>query len=245
MRTAIVAIGAAAVLTAACTSSTSGTVKAGVTTAAKAAATLASSTPAPGATTTSAPPPPPTTTAPPPKPAGPTRDNSTAKLATLGAGSFTVGKDVPAGRYVITPGPGQSGNLTGSTPDDPALIDEVLGVEDGLGIPSYTSTLTQGEQIKIDGMSQVIFTPAVTKLRTVIGSGDWIAGLDVPLGRYVVTPGTGQSGNFVVYDTDGTPGTDEVLGAADGLGVPSVTVDLTLGQVIYISGIPTVKFTAA
>src|SRR5699024_8347934 len=36
------------------------------------------------------------------EPAG--RDNSTAEQTTLGAGTFTVGEDVPPGRYVIEPG---------------------------------------------------------------------------------------------------------------------------------------------
>ncbi|MGH3261584.1 MAG: hypothetical protein ACRDNS_06280, partial [Trebonia sp.] len=146
--------------------------------------------------------------------------------------------------YVITPAAGQSGNLSASTTDDPLAIDEILGTAGGLGVASVTSTLRKGEVVKISGLSRVTFTPAATKLRTSLGAGDWEVGLDIAPGRYVATPAHGESGNFVVYDKDGLPDTDEVLGSAEGLGVPNVTVSLKDGEQINISGISTVKLTA-
>src|SRR5699024_9739970 len=92
------------------------------------------------------------------EPAG--RDNSTAEQTTLGAGTFTVGEDVPPGRYVIEPGAGQSGNLSASSEEDPLAINEILGGESGFGVPSVTSTLIEGEQLEISGLSEVTFTPA-------------------------------------------------------------------------------------
>lgn len=172
------------------------------------------------------------------------RDNSSAKVTTLGAGSFTVGQDLPPGRYVITPQSGQSGNLSASSSDNPLAINEILGEAGGLGVPSVTTTLTRGEVVKISGMSAVTFAPATTSLRTSLSAGDWEVGLDIAAGRYVAAPAHGGSGNFVVYDKDGLPKTNEVLGDAGGLGVPNVTVSLSNGDLIRISGLSEVTFSA-
>lgn len=170
------------------------------------------------------------------------RANTSARLTVLGAGTFTVGVDVPPGRYVITPKPGESGNISASTQDDPVAIDEILGKTLD-GVPSVTATLTKGESVQISGLSQVTFTPAKTRLATTLSTGEWRVGLDIRPGRYVAAPASGESGNFTVYDTDGFPAVDEILGkAADG--VPNVTVTLTNGEEIDISGIATVAFTA-
>jgi hypothetical protein len=178
------------------------------------------------------------------KPTGPTRDNAGARLTTLGSGTFTVGTDIPPGRYVITAAAGETGNISASTDDDPVAIDEVLGTADGLGVASVTTDLVKNEIVKIADLAHVTFTPATTELRTTLSAGEWEVGLDIAPGRYVVTPGSGQSGNFVVYDTTGFPDTDEVLGTADGLGVPTVTVTLKSGDTIDISGLSIVTFAA-
>ena len=178
-----------------------------------------------------------------PAPTQRTRTNSGAKLTVLGSGTFTVGQDLPPGRYVITPKTGESGNLSATTTDDPVAINAILGDADGLGVPTYTATMTKGEVVKISGMSRVRFTPAVTKLHTSLSAGDWEVDLDVAAGRYVVTPAHGESGNFTVYDADGLPVTNEILGQASGLGVPDVTVSLSSGNRIEISGLTDVVFT--
>src|SRR5699024_8376576 len=175
------------------------------------------------------------------EPAG--RDNSTAEQTTLGAGTFTVGEDVPPGRYVIEPGAGQSGNLSASSEEDPLAINEILGGESGFGVPSVTSTLIEGEQLEISGLSEVTFTPAETELRTTLSAGDWVVGLDIAAGDYVATPADGESGNFVVYDDWGLPATNEILGEDDGFSVPEVTVSLADGDEIEISGLSEVTFT--
>ncbi len=179
-----------------------------------------------------------------PASSGLTRSNTSARLTALGSGTFTVGQDLPAGRYVITPKAGENGNLSATTSDDPLAINAILGTADGLGVPTYTATMTKGEVVKISGLSQVKFTPATTKLRTSLSAGDWEVGLDIAAGRYVATPVHGGSGNFIVYDADGLPATDEVLGQANGIGVPNVTVSLTKGERVTISGLTSVTFTA-
>jgi hypothetical protein len=171
-----------------------------------------------------------------------TRDNSSARLTKLGAGTYTVGADVPPGRYVITAAKGESGNLSATTDDDPLAINEILGDAGGLGVPSVTTSLVKKEVIKIEGLSHVTFRPASTRLRKALSTGDWEVGLDIAPGRYVATPKKGQSGNFTVYDTDGLPATNEVLGKAGGLGVPNVTLALTDKEEINISGISIVTF---
>ena len=154
-----------------------------------------------------------------------------------------MGDDLPPGRYVITPKSGESGNLSATTKDDPLAINEILGSATDLGVPSYTTTLSRGEVLTIAGLSQVLFTPAVTKLRTALGAGDWVVGLDIAAGRYVAKPAAGESGNFAVLDTDGLPTTNEILGHDAGLGVPDVTVSLRDGEQIDISGLSNVTFT--
>lgn len=173
-----------------------------------------------------------------------TRDNSSAKATTLGAGTFTVGKDVAPGRYVITPKGGQSGNLNTTEPDGMLGINEILGDAMGMGVPSVTSTLEKGTKIEVSGLSSVKFTPAKTKLRTTLTAGDWVVGQDIKAGDYVAKPAGDQSGNFVIYGSFGLPKTNEILGDAMGMGVPDVTVSLEDGDEIAISGLSKVKFTA-
>ena len=61
-------------------------------------------------------------------------------------------------------------------------------------------------------------------------------------GLYDVTPGAGQSGNFMV---DGTNSYNEILGSSsDGLsGVPKVRVMISSGDSIKVSGLSQVVFT--
>ncbi|MCL2455899.1 MAG: hypothetical protein FWD18_11460 [Micrococcales bacterium] len=170
----------------------------------------------------------------------PGRDNSGAVATTLGTGSFLVGSDVQPGRYVITPGGGESGNLQVSSASDPLKVNEILGTAYGLGVPSVTVDLVADDEIKISGLSSVTFTPAETSLSNQLSAGQWIVGLDIAAGRYVVTPAEGESGNFFVYSDRGFPKVNEILGGD--FGVPSVTVSLEDGQRIKISSLSSVVF---
>jgi len=165
----------------------------------------------------------------------------TGKLTTLGAGNFTVGPDIPAGLYNVTPGAGQSGNfiVTGSD-----YYNEVLGSADGIGVPEVRARLQKGDEIQLSGLSSVTFTPVATPYVTAVKpvdlyAGTWTVGQDIAPGRYVATPGAGQSGNFIINGE----GINEILGSAEGVGVPSVTVTVHKGDVIQISGLARVVMT--
>lgn len=164
------------------------------------------------------------------------------KLVTLGAGQFVGGTDVAVGLYDVTAGPGQSGNFIIIAES----VDEILGTADGLGVPMIRVNISNGDSIQISGLSQVTFTPVTTPLVTThtllnLYAGTWTVGQDIGAGRYVVTPGAGQSGNFIVI----AESVDEILGTADGLGVPNITVNLQDGDIIQISSLSQVIMTPA
>ncbi len=83
----------------------------------------------------------------------------------------------------------------------------------------------------------------VPAARTTLATGTWTAGRDIRVGRYVATAPEGEAGNFVVYAADGSLKVNEILGGD--YGVPSVTVGLTRGDSIEISGLSKVTFTFA
>jgi hypothetical protein len=218
----------AALTMAACSKSSSSntTTTTGATTASTAAATTTTTT---KATTTTA-------------PAG---RHVTGAAVTLGAGTFKGGTDVKAGLYDVTPGAGQSGNFstTGSQ-----TYNEILGSNGGVGgVPMVRVSIANGDQITISGLSAVMFAPVTTPLNdshatTNLYAGTWTVGEDLGAGRYVATPGAGQSGNFSVSGNDSY---NEILGGdASTGGVPQVSVTLSKGDVISISGLSQVTMTA-
>ena len=194
------------------------------------APTAAASSPAPTAAASS-----PTNAAAPPIPARHVAGTAT----TLGAGTFTGGKDVAPGLYDVTPGAGQSGNFI---VQGKGSYDEILG--GSLGVPKVRAEISDGDSIQISSLSRVSFTPVATPLVTtqtqvILYAGTWTVGEDLGTGRYVATPGPGQSGNFIVAgELD-----DEILGGSQG--VPSVTVNLSKGDVITISSLSQVMMTPA
>lgn len=165
---------------------------------------------------------------------------------TLGAGTFTGGKDVAVGLYDVTPGAGQSGNFMVSGTDS---YNEILGGDSSTGgVPKVRVQISSGDQIQISSLSSVTFTPVtapfVSSHSTVtLYAGTFIVGQDIGAGRYVATPGAGQSGNFVVSGNDSY---NEILGGDSSLGgVPSVSVSLSKGDVISISSLSAVTMTAS
>jgi hypothetical protein len=161
----------------------------------------------------------------------------TGTAKTLGAGTFTGGKDVAVGLYEVTTTSGQSGNFIVTGTDS---YNEVLGVNSSMGVPRVRTQISDGDSIQISGLSQVIFTPvttpfATTHTPTVLYAGTFTVGEDIGQGRYVATPGAGESGNFIVSGTDSY---NEILGGSSAMGgVPNITVDLTNGDAIAISGL--------
>jgi hypothetical protein len=75
-----------------------------------------------------------------------------------------------------------------------------------------------------------------------LGAGTFAGGTDVAAGLYDVTPAAGESGNF---STTGPNEYNEILGGDSSTGgVPSVSVTLSKGDVIAISGLSQVVMTA-
>lgn len=168
-----------------------------------------------------------------------TRDNSLAVLTTLNTGKFTVGTDIPAGRYVIT-GAG-SGNLFINNESSLAYVNEILGGGD-IGVDSVTTDIKKGDTIEVSGMNQATFTPAENVLYTdTLMTGNWLVGIDIAPGRYDIS-GNGGSGNLFIYDKSGISVVNEILGGGD-FGVEKVTADLEEGNIISISGMKEVKLT--
>jgi hypothetical protein len=73
---------------------------------------------------------------------------------TLYAGTFVVGQDIGAGRYVATTVPGASGNFIVSNGTN-----EILGKNDFGGVSSVSVDLADGDVITISSLSQVTMTP--------------------------------------------------------------------------------------
>lgn len=170
-------------------------------------------------------------------------DNSSAKQTTLYCGTFIVGEDIPAGRYIIS-GEGH-GNLT-MYDGDHMFINEILTddtSDSSTGVPNVTVRLSDGQEINISGMDEVVFNPAKTKLATVLHTGYWIVGFDILAGVYNASPGEGESGNFIIYSGNETV-VNEILDDSDNdsTGVKKVKVGLEDGQQIYISGLANVIF---
>lgn len=163
---------------------------------------------------------------------------------TVGAGTFTGGKDVAVGLYDVTPGAGQSGNFMVSGTDS---YNEILGNAGAAGgVPKVRVQISQGDKIEISSLSSVTFTPVTTPFSTshtttALYTGTFTVGEDIGEGRYVATPGAGESGNFIVSGSDSY---NEILGGDSSLGgVPSLTVNLSKGDTIEISSLSTVTFT--
>jgi len=161
----------------------------------------------------------------------------TGKATTLGAGTFSGGKDVPVGLYNVT-APGQSGNFIVSGTDS---YNEIFGQ----GVTKIRVQISDGDQVQLSGLSSVTFTPVSTQFVTThthvtLYAGTFIVGQDIGAGRYVATTTPGNSGNFIVSGADSV---NEILGQNDAGGVPSVTTDLTDGDVITISGLGQVTMT--
>ena len=172
------------------------------------------------------------------------RDNSSAELTVLFAGTFTVGIDIPPGRYVITAD--SNGNFfvreRGSS-----IVNTILTGGDGRlhpsGVPSITTDIKEGQEIEISGINNVTFTPAVTQMSTVLTAGDWIVGLDIPPGIYNAFPTYEEAGNFFVRSARGRSIVNEILNTTERAhGVERVRVNLEEGQRIQMHNISSVTF---
>lgn len=168
------------------------------------------------------------------------------KATDLGAGTFTVGKDIPEGVYDATPADGQ-GNFTITNAASMDLdVNEILGTSDGMGVSKVRVKLVKDEQIKLESINKTHFEPVTAQFVTYhkalsLYSGRFVVGEDIGKGRYTATPASG-GGNFIVTSKDGDNKSNEVLGED---GVKQVTVDLDDGDIINISSLNQVNFAPA
>lgn len=156
----------------------------------------------------------------------------------LPAGEHIVGTHLDAGAYDVTFN--GSGNFFVYANDGSLLTNEIGGSD--MGISKYRSILSEGSKVKMSGLS-INVKPVKRNLMSYsninLYAGYWVIGQDVTKGRYKVTPVAG-SGNFIIYDKNGLPKTNEILG--EDMGVNEVVVNLDDEDIINISGISNVKF---
>ncbi|CCF30367.1 hypothetical protein [Weissella confusa] len=159
--------------------------------------------------------------------------DAAGKTTDLTAGQYTVGSDIKAGRYVVTPLDGTSGNFQSTT----GSINVILGDpnQDTVGsmyVSSYTVDLKKKTEFNLSGVNAHF--EAVTK-RTAIRSGDLHAGVyqvgkDIKPGKYAITAKQG-SGNLISTKKGYI---NEMMGtdSQDGMYVQSYTAKLRKGQII-------------
>ncbi|WEV44282.1 hypothetical protein OZX56_03370 [Lactobacillus sp. ESL0684] len=174
-------------------------------------------------------------------------EKNTAKLVTLGAGTYTVGRDIEPGRYTITAASG-SGNLSSDNESNDEEINVILGTtvdNDMEQITSYTVDLTKDEKIKIESIQSTKFvpTPNKRKFQTTLGAGHWEVGKDIKPGRYEITALQG-SGNLI--SNNGEDDINEILGTTadeDSGQITKVTADLVKGEILN-TDLQEIKLTA-
>jgi hypothetical protein len=168
---------------------------------------------------------------------------------TLHGGDWIVGEHIPAGRYTVTPmlNGRNSGNFIvwGQRDGRHSLVaNEILNSRwaaggDMFGTPSVTVTLENGDEISLMGLGYVHFNPPATPPHNTLTTGSgWIVGQHITAGRYTVTPThNGESGNFIVRDSNGRLAVNTIL-----RDTPFATT-LSNGQIIYIGSLSSVTFT--
>ncbi|MDR1441834.1 MAG: hypothetical protein LBJ02_05530 [Bifidobacteriaceae bacterium] len=169
------------------------------------------------------------------------RDNSAATQADLQAGTYTVGAEIPAGRYIITTDTADTGNLHIDSATGPFKCNELLGVgEFNLGVASYTTDLDAGDTISWLGDAPITLTPAPTEVRTELTAGNWIVGLDIPAGEYLATANGDWSGNLRIYSADGQNLLNQVVEPSSE--PQPIPVSLVAGQRVDVSGVASFTF---
>lgn len=163
----------------------------------------------------------------------------------LGAGQFTVGKDIEKGIYDVTPAGGQ-GNFVINDSKGKLLTNEIIGDGD-LGCKKVRIVISNGDVIKLSGINKTHFEPVTSDLikdhvEAVLYSGYWSVGQDLGSGRYKVCENKSNSSNFVVYDKSGRLKANEIVSSSGDLGVKEYTIELSEGDLINISGSNGIKF---
>jgi len=155
---------------------------------------------------------------------------------TLGAGTFYAPDHISVGVYDVSfTG---AGNLF-INGNEGLEYNEIGG--SSYGVSKIRVYITESAEIEISGM-KVNFVPVQrTQLPSegfTLYAGYWSGADEIPSGRYEVTPGSGESGNFFVM---GSNYVNEILGGS--YGVESVTINITEKDIVNIRGMESVTFT--
>lgn len=129
------------------------------------------------------------------------RSNSIAQEVNLPSGQYTVGNEIQIGRYVCTLAEG-TGTITIYDENNEMLFCEIIGSDDNFqGVSSLTVDLKYDYVIDINS-DNLSFIPVNTEKKDVLSAGNWIVGIDIDEGTYVLSGDT-ANGSIIVSHPDG------------------------------------------
>lgn len=159
--------------------------------------------------------------------------NSSGKTTSLGNGTWTVGRDIEPGHYMLT-APESSGNISSDGDDHDIDINIILSstadATDETGyLTQYETYLFEGATIEISDLPVVNFT-AIKKGKNInkgtLCGGDYMVGMDIKPGRYKIKALQG-TGNLSSDIGD----LNEIFGLEEG-DIKETTQDLKAGEMI-------------
>lgn len=129
------------------------------------------------------------------------RSNSIAQEVNLPSGQYTVGNEIQIGRYVCTLAEG-TGTITIYNENNEMLFCEIIGSDDNFqGVSSLTVDLKYDYVIDINS-DNLSFIPVNTEKKDVLSAGNWIVGMDIDEGTYVLSGDT-TNGSIIITHSDG------------------------------------------
>lgn len=129
------------------------------------------------------------------------RSNSIAQEVNLPSGQYTVGNEIQIGRYVCTLAEG-TGTITIYDENNEMLFCEIIGSDDNFqGVSSLTVDLKYDYVIDINS-DNLSFIPVNTEKKDVLSAGNWIVGMDIDEGIYVLSGDT-TNGSIIINRSGG------------------------------------------
>lgn len=129
------------------------------------------------------------------------RSNSIAQEVNLPSGKYTVGNEIQIGRYVCTLAEG-TGTITIYDENNEMLFCEIIGSDDNFqGVSSLTVDLKYDYVIDINS-DNLSFIPVNTEKKDVLSAGNWITGMDINEGTYVLSGDT-TNGSIIINRSNG------------------------------------------
>ena len=129
------------------------------------------------------------------------RSNSIAQEVNLPSGQYTVGNEIQIGRYVCTLAEG-TGTITIYDENNEMLFCEIIGSDDNFqGVSSLTVDLKYNYVIDINS-DNLSFIPVNTEKKDVLSAGNWIVGMDIDEGTYVLSGDT-SNGSIIITRSSG------------------------------------------